>query len=152
VSRSRLLKPRQAVGAVLAARRRCRVRYGWGFTLIELMLSVTIIGTLTAIATPKLRGAIEHARVAHAIGDIRAVQSSIDGANSPPGNPYMYIWHGGDRGAAKKDRFQVPLNSMYDLYSMGKDGATAPALTAAASKDDIVRANDGGYVGLGSKY
>jgi general secretion pathway protein G len=167
VSRSRLLKPRQAVGAVLAARRRCRVRYGWGFTLIELMLSVTIIGTLTAIATPKLRGAIEHARVAHAIGDIRAVQSSIDGANSPPaaladvgyggmldpwGNPYMYIWHGGDRGAAKKDRFQVPLNSMYDLYSMGKDGSTAPALTAAASKDDIVRANDGGYIGLGSKY
>ena len=46
----------------------------------------------------------------------------------------------------------MPLNSEYDLYSKGKDGASAPALTAAASKDDIVRANDGGFVGLAINY
>lgn len=167
VARARLPSPRKAVGSLLAARRRCRARYGWGFTLIELMLSIAIIGTLTAIATPKLMAAIDHARVAHAIGDIKAVMTAIDGANTPPGsladvgyggmldpwgNPYQYTWHGGNKGAAKKDRFQVPLNSEYDLWSMGKDGATAVALTAAAAKDDIVRANDGGYIGLGSKY
>ncbi len=35
---------------------------------------------------------------------------------------------------------------------MGRDGVTSSALTANASKDDIVRANDGAYVGLGSDY
>ncbi len=167
VSRTRIPGPRKAVGSLLAARRRCRARYGWGFTLIELMLSIAIIGTLTAIGTPKLMGAIDQARVAHAIGDIKAVMTAIDGQDTPPGsladvgyggmldpwgNPYQFLWHGGAKGMAKKDRFQVPLNSEYDLYSMGKDGATAQALTAKAAKDDIVRANDGGYIGLGSKY
>jgi len=167
VPRTRLPSPRKAVGSLFAARRRLRARYGWGFTLIELMLSIAIIGTLTAIGTPKLMGAVYQAQIAHAIGDIKAVQTAIDGSNTHPnsladvgyggmldpwGNPYRYVWHGGNKGAAKKDRFQVPLNSEYDLFSMGRDGATAIALTAAAAKDDIVRANDGGYIGLGSKY
>jgi general secretion pathway protein G len=166
-SRTHLLSPRKAVGSLMAARRRCRARYGWGFTLIELMLVIAIIGTLTSIATPKLMEAVSQARIAHAIGDIQAVMTAIDGSDTPPGsladvgyggmldpwgNPYGYLWHGGAKGAAKKDRFQVPLNSEYDLWSSGEDGSTAQALTAAAAKDDIVRANDGGYVGLGSKY
>ena len=46
----------------------------------------------------------------------------------------------------------VPLNSTYDLYSKGKDGASASALNAHASGDDVIRANDGGYIGLASGY
>jgi len=46
----------------------------------------------------------------------------------------------------------VPLNSTYDLYSKGKDGASASPLTAKASADDVIRANDGGYIGLASGY
>ena len=53
---------------------------------------------------------------------------------------------------ARKDRFLVPINSTYDLYSVGKDGKTVAALTAKASKDDIVRANDGAFIGLAVKY
>ena len=53
---------------------------------------------------------------------------------------------------ARKDRFLHPLNSTYDLYSVGKDGKTVAALTAKASKDDIIRANDGGFIGLAVKY
>jgi general secretion pathway protein G len=41
---------------------------------------------------------------------------------------------------------------MFDLYSRGKDGQTSPALTAASSKDDVVVANDGGFIGLGKNY
>jgi len=41
----------------------------------------------------------------------------------------------------------VPVNSDYDLYSMGSDGKSRPPFTARASLDDIVRASNGGYVG-----
>ena len=50
------------------------------------------------------------------------------------------------------DRFLAPINSTYDPYSMGEDGQTVPALTANSSKDGIVRANDGGFIGLAVKY
>jgi general secretion pathway protein G len=46
----------------------------------------------------------------------------------------------------------VPINTTYDLYSKGKDGDSSPPLTARASQDDVVRANDGGFIGLGSRY
>jgi general secretion pathway protein G len=85
--------------------------------------------------------------------------------DDPWGNPYQYLKFddgggggGGGKGGggapagARKDRFLVPINSTYDLYSMGEDGASKAPLTAAASKDDIVRANDGGFIGLASQY
>ncbi len=52
----------------------------------------------------------------------------------------------------RKDRFLVPLNSDFDLYSKGPDRKSVPPLTAEASRDDIIRANDGGYIGLASEY
>ena len=55
-------------------------------------------------------------------------------------------------GSVRKDRFLVPLNADYDLYSMGKDGKSKPPLQAAASHDDIIRANSGDYLGLASEY
>lgn len=50
------------------------------------------------------------------------------------------------------DRSLHPLNSDFDLYSMGKDGNTAKPITAKISQDDIIRANDGGFVGLARRY
>jgi general secretion pathway protein G len=46
----------------------------------------------------------------------------------------------------------VPINSDFDLYSVGRDGQSAPALTARVSHDDVVRANDGGFIGLAIDY
>lgn len=72
----------------------------------------------------------------------------------PWGNPYQYLNFETVKGKGKlrKDRFLVPINSTYDLYSMGADGRTATPLTAAISRDDIIRANDGQYVGLAENY
>ncbi len=143
-----------------------------GFTLLELMLVVVLIGTLTAIAAPSLYRFADRARVAGAIGDIRTLQIEITGYEAdglgPPltlaaigrgefldpwGNPYQYFNHTtGPKGNRRKDQFLVPLNSDYDLGSMGKDGKSRPPLTAQASRDDIVRANDGGFIGLASSY
>jgi len=38
------------------------------------------------------------------------------------------------------------------LYSRGKDGDSSGPLSAKASRDDIVRANNGGFIGLGEDY
>jgi len=56
------------------------------------------------------------------------------------------------KGKARKDHSLVPINSDFDLYSVGKDGQSASPLTAKISQDDIVRANNGGFVGLVSNY
>lgn len=73
----------------------------------------------------------------------------------PWGNPYQYNkfppFKKVPKGA-RRDRFLVPINTTYDLYSMGRDGATSPALTAKQSRDDVIRANDGGFFGLASRY
>ncbi len=55
-------------------------------------------------------------------------------------------------GQVRRDRFLVPINSDFDLYSIGKDGGSQAPFTAMDSRDDIVRANDGGYVGLASGF
>ena len=143
------------------------------FTLLEIMIVVAIMMTLIAMGIPAFADAIDSAYVARAIGDMRTLQTEITRFEvqlgklpddlqevgitnllDPWGNPYQYLNFENVQGPGqkKKDKFQVPLNSTYDLYSMGKDGDTSTALTARASQDDVVRANDGAYVGLGSEY
>jgi general secretion pathway protein G len=77
------------------------------------------------------------------------------GKLDPWGFPYVYYKFptgNGNPGGARKDRFLVPVNSTYDLYSIGPDGASSPPFTAAKSQDDVVRASDGDYIGLASKF
>jgi general secretion pathway protein G len=144
-----------------------------GFTLIELLIAMMIVITLSAIAIPSLMASIYEAKIARAVGDIHAIEDDIafyqvingqlpddlsqagDGNLLDPwGNPYQYLNHSTMKGNghARKDRFLVPLNDDYDLYSMGKDGVSSPPLTAKPSQDDIVRAASGGYVGLASQF
>jgi general secretion pathway protein G len=55
-------------------------------------------------------------------------------------------------GKARKDHSLVPLNTDYDLYSKGPDKASVSPLTAKSSRDDILRANNGRFVGPASSY
>jgi general secretion pathway protein G len=68
--------------------------------------------------------------------------------------PYQYLDFTGTHGngGKRKDHNLVPINTYFDLYSMGEDGASTSPLTAPQSQDDIIRANDGGFVGLASDY
>jgi len=52
----------------------------------------------------------------------------------------------------RKDKNLTPINTYYDLYSTGKDGLSVSPLTAKHSRDDIVRANDGGFIGLATDF
>lgn len=135
---------------------------------------MAIIATLAGIGVPVYLQARERAANVKAIGDIVILQREIEMyaafegdrypasldtigrgfLRDPWGNLYQYLNFGDAKGLGKmrKDRFLVPLNSRYDLYSMGKDGQTSAPLTAKASRDDIVRANDGAFIGLASEY
>jgi len=144
-----------------------------GFTIIELMLGVAILGVIVGIAYPSYQQYTERVRIAQAIVDIQGISSSVEaysrdnreypadlnevgkGAMKDPwGNAYQYTNLGTVKGSgkARKNKSLVPINSDFDLYSMGKDGASASPLTAKESRDDIVRANDGRFVGLASDY
>ena len=150
-----------------------RNTHSLGFTVIELLAVMVIMGTLSGLAIPRLHDAIDQAKVARAIGDIRTMQAELMGVEGtqeglpetlagigragmldPWGNPYIYVKFpkGGGNSGKRKDRFLVPLNSTFDLVSMGKDGQTSTALTSSSARDDIVRADDGGYVGLAQKF
>jgi general secretion pathway protein G len=156
----------------------CHVRRGsWcsGLTVLELLIVLAILSTLAAIAIPAYSDVTEKARIIKAIAEIRALEGEVAvfEANrgrlptnlaeiargnlvDPWGNPYEYLNFAeagpGGNGKMRKDRFLVPLNSTYDLYAKGKDGVSRPPLTAKMSLDDVVRANDGGYVGLAENF
>jgi general secretion pathway protein G len=154
-------------------RRHRRTGRQGGFTLVELIIVCSILTTIAAIAIPSMVAAMNLARIARAVGDIAAIEDGIAlceiingqlpddlgqiGYGSlldPWGNPYQYLNHSTMKGngKARKDRFLVPLNDDYDLYSMGEDGVSVSPITAKPSRDDILRASQGSYVGLASQF
>jgi general secretion pathway protein G len=141
--------------------------------VVELLIVVAVLLTIAALAIPNLLASVEEARVARAVSEIIVLEDAItlyETINNqlpddlsqvgygnlldPWGNPYQYLNHTTMKGngQARKDRFLVPLNSDYDLYSMGRDRQSVPPLTAKASQDDVVRASDGSYIGLASQF
>jgi general secretion pathway protein G len=211
-----------------------------GYTLIELMIAVAIVGSLAGLAVPAYVGFLEKARVTRTVAEIyilaQEIKEYFDTHDDvypdslahigratlldPWGFPYQYLkiagnqtggggghaqalpadssspshwplaWSwiepdsviagggnggGGENGGsnadggsgggndnggggsnvtgqARKDRFLVPINSDFDLYSVGPDGDSTPPLNAKNSRDDIIRANDGLFVGPASNF
>jgi general secretion pathway protein G len=118
-----------------------------GFTLIEIMLVVIIIGALVAMVMPRLSGRGEQARIAAARADIQAniatalklyeldngnFPTSTDGLNALLNKPASAgNWNGpyiekkpidpwGREYKYKSPGDHRPAD--YDLYSLGKDG------------------------------
>jgi general secretion pathway protein G len=144
-----------------------------GFTLLELLATLVVATILIAVGIPTYQSAVQKAKVAAATQDIMTIATAIGRYNTlyngpPPdlatigldsqldpwGHPYVYLSFEGlkGKGQMRKDRNLVPINTQYDLYSAGADGQSRPPLTASVSRDDVILANDGGYVGLASDY
>jgi general secretion pathway protein G len=142
-------------------------------TLIEILVAVGIIGILSAIALPLYGDSLYRAKVTQAAADIHSIagklkvwgifnmglpdtlaQAGITEAFDPWGHPYQYLKIEGlkGKGDVRKDHKLNPINSDFDLYSMGRDGVSKTQISNNESLDDIIRANDGGFVGLASDF
>ena len=133
------------------------------------LAGVLIVGSF---AVPAFTGYVERSRVARAVSDIGTIslklhqwervsktlpaslaEAGIASAVDPWGRPYVYLRAADARRALlRKDGELVPLNTDFDLYSLGSDGVSALALPAEPSRDDIIRAANGAYIGLAANY
>ena len=143
--------------------------------MLELMVTLVVAALLMTLAIPAYDGFVQRARVARAIGDISTIALEIEKFRlqndvlpppslddlplqvplDPWARPYQYIkiqGAGGGVGGFRKDGSLNPINTDYDLYSSGKDGDSSGPLNAANSRDDVVRANNGAFIGRAEDY
>ena len=131
-----------------APRRALRPGRQTGFSLIEIMVVVVILGILAALVVPQVMSRPEQAKVTVAKGDIKAVAAALDMykldnfaypstqqglealVNKPSGNPQPKNWNrDGYLKRLPKDpwgneyQYLSPgTRGQFDLYSFGADG------------------------------
>lgn len=145
------------------------------FTLLELMMAVAVVSLLLTIAVPTYRGVIERQYIEQAVRDLVIIGGALEryrtlhfelpeSLEELPGVPRIDPWgfqyrflnfesdDPGIKGKIRKDHNLHPLNTEFDLYSVGPDGKSAAPLTAKTSRDDVIWARDGSFIGLAAAY
>jgi general secretion pathway protein G len=143
-----------------------------GFSLVELVLVLAIVGVVLGFGIPLYLGHVDRTRLLEATVQLGELSKAVkawertNGAlpatlaaaglqkNDPWGRPYEYfnLRAVSGNGQARKDKKLAPLNSDFDLYSVGKDGETQQNLGHARSRDDVVRARDGAFIGTAEEF
>lgn len=143
-----------------------------GFTLIEVILVLAILGVVVAFGFPIYHSYIQRARLMEATAQLGQLSKEVrawerrNGSlpvslaaaglerSDPWGNAYRYfnLRNVSGNGQARKDKKLAPLNSDFDLYSVGKDGESQENLGHPRSRDDVVRARDGAFIGTAEEF
>ena len=119
-----------------------------GFTLIEIMVVVIIIGLMAAVITTQVMGRVEGARISKAKQDLHALEAALDlykldninyptteqglkalvtkpaDANLTNWNPQGYVKRISPDPWGKEYHYEYPgtHGGQYDLYTLGADG------------------------------
>lgn len=133
-----------------------------GLTFVEVLVCLIIVGLLSLIAIPSYSNFRDKAHNSRCVAEIRDLETTIaatvadtstyptvaqlglDTRRDPWGHFYVY-------GAPDRKDFDF-INTDYDLYSKGRDGLSGQRITLDESHDDIIRANDGAFLGLVGIY
>lgn len=155
------------VGKVSLTRAHQKATNFRGFTLVELLMVIALIGILATLAIVNITEFKNSARISRCAGELRGLEKDIISfatekgdyptdltvlassiVSDPWGRPYVY------KKTADMLRTWIgePLNSDFDLYSIGIDHLTADEITDADALDDIIRANDGAFCGSSKKF
>jgi len=142
------------------------------FTLVEILLVIAIFFIMFVLLLKNLGNILTRAKNLRAGIELRGVQQVVDlykedyktlppdlvilklnKISDPWGTAYQYQCYDLiPPGKRRKDRNLNPLNSAYDLWSNGRDQKTSAQINAFYARDDIIRANDGGFIGVASEY
>lgn len=137
----------------------------------EVAAALAVVVLLASLAVPAFTGYVERGRTARAVSEIGTISLQLDrwqrttaslpatlgeagiAAVDPWGRPYVYLRIAdGPAARQRKNGALAPLNADFDLYSYGPDGLSQPPITAATSRDDIVRARNGSFIGVAQTY
>jgi general secretion pathway protein G len=137
----------------------------------EIAAALAALVLLASFAVPAFNGYVERGRTARAVSEIGTISLQLDrwqrntaglpatlaeagiSAVDPWGRPYVYLRIAdGPATRQRKNGALAPLNADFDLYSYGPDGLSQPPITAATSRDDIVRARNGTFIGVAQNY
>lgn len=153
-----------------------RAQNNSGFTFVELLIVLVIVATLASMAFGSFAKFKDMARVARCIEEVRSLEREITAYTTEKGDlppdlaainrqdlkdPWGHGYHYYPAAqpvepttAGPNNRLKAgkTINSDFDLYSLGANDTFTQSIVADESQDDIIRANDGSFVGQPKDY